>query len=93
MSQQLKAANFTDRSIEGFGPVRIRHIKAREMFQLGEEKDNAQSVQKMVALCVYQGEAPLFASAADVADADWLLVKQMSDAAMEVNKLKDAEKK
>jgi hypothetical protein len=99
IASEFKKVRFEDRTIEGIGGVRVKHLKASEMLKIsdGDDDDNT-SLLKIVAASIYEGEAgaerPAFSSAEEAGEIDWEVIKPLGDAAMEVNKFdrKAAEK-
>jgi hypothetical protein len=91
---QFKVPKFTDRTIDGLGELRIRHLKAGEMLSALASDDRQMRLKKVVQASVYDGDAPLFASVDEIDEIPWLLYDAISDAAVEVNKIskKEAEK-
>ena len=94
IAEKLKQLRFVEREIPHVGKVRIRQMKTSEMLELADEKDRSEGIKRVVALCVYDGDQPLFASAAEVNDIAWAVARALADVALDVNKLdlKDAEK-
>jgi hypothetical protein len=91
---KLKETQFTPRTVDGVGAVRIRHIKTSEMLKLVDEPDKNAAMRGLIAACIYEGDDKLFSSADDVNTLDWTATRALADAAHDVNKLsrKDAEK-
>lgn len=94
LADKYTADRFDDRTIEDVGPVRIRHIKTREMLDIGKEQDRKESSLKLIAISVYEGDERAFKNVEQVREIPWSITKLLIDATMDVNKLdkKDAEK-
>lgn len=89
----LSRPGFVEREIAGVGKVQIRHLKTGEVMALSEEPDKSASIHRLVALGALdeRGE-PIFKSPDELKGIDWVIVKGISDAVMEVNGLNPASK-
>src|SRR5688500_17827147 len=94
IAEKLKQVRYVEREIPDVGTVRIRQLKTSEMLALTEEKETKAGLKKVVAACVYDGDAPVFSGADEVNEIPWAVAKALADADLDVNKLdlKDAAK-
>jgi hypothetical protein len=59
------AMKFSRAQIPGLGEVCIRHLKGREVMALGEASDWERWVNRLIALCVYDGSLHSFKGASE----------------------------